>query len=58
MSAIRFQKRITKFMITIALPKKFGSKGFVRTVEIIRFEEDLANRIIVCVEVFSAQSIQ
>ena len=28
MSAIKFRKRLTKFKITIALPKKFGSKGF------------------------------
>ena len=26
-SAIKFRKRLTKFKITIALPKKFGSKG-------------------------------
>ena len=28
MSAIKFRKRLTKFKITIALPKKFGSNGF------------------------------
>ena len=28
MSAIKFRKRLTKFKITIALPKKFDSKGF------------------------------
>ena len=32
-------------MITIALPKKFGSKGFVTTVEFTNVEEVLANRI-------------
>ena len=30
MSAIKFRKRLTKFKITIALPKKFGSKGFIK----------------------------
>ena len=33
-SAIKFRKRLTKFKITIALPKKFGSKGFITTVEV------------------------
>ena len=28
MSAINFRKRLTKFKITIALPKKFGSKVY------------------------------
>ena len=31
MSAIKFRKRLTKFKITIALPKKFGSKGFINS---------------------------
>ena len=33
MSAIKFRKRLTKFKITIALPKKFGSKGFIKPEE-------------------------
>ena len=33
MSAIKFRKRLTKFKITIALPKKFGSKGFITVVK-------------------------
>ena len=32
MSAIKFRKCLTKFKITIALPKKFGSKGFITVV--------------------------
>ena len=43
MSAIKFRKRLTKFKITIALPKKFGSKGFIMVVKVI--EEALANLI-------------
>ena len=31
-SAIKFRKRLTKFRITIALLKKFGSKGFITAV--------------------------
>ena len=42
---IKFRKRLTKFKITIALPKKFGSKGFITVVKVIRFEEALANLI-------------
>ena len=34
MSAIQFRKRLTKFKITIALPKKFGSKGFITVVKV------------------------
>ena len=30
MSAIKFRKRFTKFKITIALPKKFGSKDLIK----------------------------
>ena len=33
MSAIKFRKRHTKFKITIALPKKFSSKGFITVVK-------------------------
>ena len=33
---IKFQKRLTKFKITIALPKKFGSKDFIRVVKVIK----------------------
>ena len=34
MSAINFrEKSLTKFKITIILPKKFGSKGFVTAVK-------------------------
>ena len=36
MSAIKFRKRITKFKITIALRKKFGSKGFIAVVKVIK----------------------
>ena len=32
MSAIKFRKRLTKFKITIALPKKFDSKGFITVI--------------------------
>ena len=32
-SAIKFRKRLTKFKITIALPKKFGGKGFITAVK-------------------------
>ena len=35
MSAIKFRKRLTKFKITITLPKKFGSKGFITVVKVI-----------------------
>ena len=36
MSAIKFRKRLTRFKITIALPKKFGSKGFITVVKVIK----------------------
>ena len=36
MSAIKFRKRLPKFMITIGLPKMFDSKGFVTTAEVIK----------------------
>ena len=45
MSAIKFRKRLMKFKITIALPKKFGSKGFITAVKSLRFEDALANLI-------------
>ena len=32
MSAVKFRKRLNKFKITRALPKKFGSKGFITAV--------------------------
>ena len=35
-SAIKFRKRLTKFKITIALPMKFGSKGFITTVKVTK----------------------
>ena len=35
-SAIKFRKRLTKFKITIALPKKFGSKDFITVVKVIK----------------------
>ena len=35
-SAIKFQKRLTKFKITIALPKKFGSKGFITVFKVTK----------------------
>ena len=38
MSAIKFRKRLTKFKITIALPKMFGSKGFITVVKIIKIQ--------------------
>ena len=31
---MKFRKRLTKFKITIALPKKFGSKGFITVVKV------------------------
>ena len=31
---IKFRKRLTKFKITIALPKKFGSKGFITVIKV------------------------
>ena len=40
---IKFRKRLWKFKITIALPKKFGSKGFITQLKSLRFEEALAN---------------
>ena len=33
---MKFRKRLTKFKITIALPKKFGSKGFITVVKVIK----------------------
>ena len=45
MSAIKFRKRLTKFMITIALSKKFGSKALLRQLKSLRFEVALANRL-------------
>ena len=45
MSAIKFRKRHAKFKITIALPKKFGSKGFITAIKSLRFKEALANLI-------------
>ena len=36
MSAIKFRKRLTKFKITIALLKKFGSKGFITVGKVIK----------------------
>ena len=36
MSAIKFRKRLTKNKITIALSKKFGSKGFITVVKVIK----------------------
>ena len=47
MSAIKFWKCLTKFKITIALPKKFGSKGSITIVKVIKIwrssGESLAN---------------
>ena len=34
MPAIKFRKRLTKFKITIAVSKKFGSKGFITAVKV------------------------
>ena len=31
-----FRKRLTKFRITIALPKKFGSKGLIAAVKVTK----------------------
>ena len=41
-SAIKFRKRLAKFKVTIALPKKFDSKGFVTAIKItkIRSSDD------------------
>ena len=36
MSAIKFRKRLTKFKIIITLPEKFGSKGFITVVKVIK----------------------
>ena len=36
MSAIKFRKCLTKFKITIALSKKFGSKGFITVVKVMK----------------------
>ena len=36
MSAIKFGKRLTKFKTTIALPKKFDSKGFITVVKVTK----------------------
>ena len=33
-SAIKFRKRLTKFNVMIALPKTFGSKGFITAVKV------------------------
>ena len=38
MSAIKFRKRLAQFKITIALPKKFGSKGFITVVKVTKIE--------------------
>ena len=35
-SAIKFRKRHTKFKIPIALPKKFGSRGFITAVKVTK----------------------
>ena len=35
-SAIKFRKHLTKFKITIALSKKFGSKGFITAVKVTK----------------------
>ena len=35
-SAIKFRKRLSKFKVTTALPKKFGSKGFVTAVKVTK----------------------
>ena len=48
MSAIKFRKRLTKFKITITLPKKFVSKGFITVVKVTKIEEALAKLIIKC----------
>ena len=34
--AIKFRKRLTKLKITIALSKKFGSKGFIMAVKVTK----------------------
>ena len=33
---IKFRKRLTKVKITIDLPKKLGSKGFIAVVKVIK----------------------
>ena len=35
-SAIKFRKRLTKFKIMKAMPKKFGSKGFIKAVKVTK----------------------
>ena len=36
MSVIKVRKRLTKFKITIVLPNKFGSKGFITVVKVMK----------------------
>ena len=47
MSAIKFLKRLTKFKMMIALPKKFGSKGFITAVKITKIcrSSDESNKL-------------
>ena len=35
-SAIKFRKRLTKLKISIALPKKLGSMGFITAVKVTK----------------------
>ena len=35
-SAIKFRKRLATFKITISMPKKFGSKGFITAVQVTK----------------------
>ena len=42
---IKFRKRLTKFKITIALPKKVEVRTLLRQLKSLRIEEALANLI-------------
>ena len=57
MSAIKCRKRLTKFKITIALLKKFGSKGFFAIVKVIKIQTVSPIFMILCVLCFQRQSL-
>ena len=47
MSAIKFRKRLTKFKITMAMPKKIGSMGFITEVKVTKIcrSSDESNKL-------------
>ena len=49
MSAIKFRKRLTEFKITIALPMKFGSKGFITAVKVIKIYRSSGESNEICI---------